>query len=314
MPAGRLEEEAWLTPKAAHALWRDARRRRARVDQPLDTALYVAGLGFTNMDRATLDELSGLFALVWTGRPPAERDRILEYVRYARTGDVESPMEVEAGRQLFREAIHSLAPVSRARLRQLLEVAIVVGLQSLQQAEERGRAAALNPPTFEERPSSEATDDAGGFSRRPETKRRRATAAGPGATDLTLARARAERKRKETHWRRRAAAARAAVAAAEARVRELEERARRLGPYTPGPDVPACQTGVAPVMGRGVVALRDDSVGAVTCSSEVLRTREARRVHAQLEVARDNVQRQKEALDDLADEARRAGALPGWLR
>jgi hypothetical protein len=67
-------------------------------------------------------------------------------------------------------------------------------------------------------------------------------------------------------------------------------------------------------MGRGVVALRDDSVGAVTCSSEVLRTREARRVHAQLEVARDNVQRQKEALDDLADEARRAGALPGWLR
>jgi hypothetical protein len=267
------------------------------------------------MDRATLDELSGLFAQLWSGRPQAERDRILEYVRYARTGDLPSSSEVDAGRQLFQEATQSLSPASRDRLRQLMEMAIAVGVHSRQQAEERGRVAALSPPTLGEQSSREAADDTRTPFSQPDAKTgTSAPATRSSATDAMVARARAERKREERYWRGRAAAARRAVEAAEARVRELEERARRLGPYTPLPDGPACQEGVGPVMARGVVHLRDESVGAVSCSSEVLARREARQVHAQLEVARANLQRQKEALDDLADEARRAGALPGWLR
>jgi hypothetical protein len=314
-PAPALEEEALLTPQAAESLLRDARGRAVRIDQPLDTALYTASLGFSGMDRATLDELSGLFAQIWSGRPPTERDRILEYVRYVRTGDLSPSHEVEAGRQLFQEATHSLSAASRERLRQLMEVAIAVGLRSRQQAEERGGVAALNPPTLEEGPRDGANDETPGPADRPDAKApTSAPATRSHATDATLTRARAERKRKESYWRGRATAARRAVEAAEARVRELEEQARRLGPYTPLPDGPACQEGVSPVMARGVVALRDDSVGAVTCNSEVLARREAKEVHTQLEVARANLQRQKEALDNLADEARRAGALPGWLR
>jgi hypothetical protein len=121
----------------------------------------------------------------------------------------------------------------------------------------------------------------------------------------------------ESYWRSRASQARSRVAAAESRVRELEGKAARGGPLAPGPLPPACQAGVAHEPGSSglpPVKLRDYSRGAVHCDSEILRQQEAQKTQAQLEAAREAVRAAQEAVEDLEEEARRAGAHPGWLR
>ncbi len=67
--------------------------------------------------------------------------------------------------------------------------------------------------------------------------------------------------------------------------------------------------------GQGAIELRDSSRGARTCrDSGYMGEGEARKVQAQLEAARSAAKQAQQALDALEDEARRAGALPGWIR
>jgi hypothetical protein len=104
------------------------------------------------------------------------------------------------------------------------------------------------------------------------------------------------------------------VEAAERRVNELEQRAAKAGTINPGPVTAPCQSGVQTSGRSGAIAVRDSSANTVTCSADALQQQEARRIQAELEPARAALEKARRALDGLEEEARRAGALPGWLR
>lgn len=93
----------------------------------------------------------------------------------------------------------------------------------------------------------------------------------------------------EAYWRARARDRRDAVSSAERQVAELEAR---------------------------VNALRNDlaPTNAMQANREQNRQAALGRAIADLEQAQASVIRARQALDDLEDEARRKGALPGWLR
>jgi hypothetical protein len=118
----------------------------------------------------------------------------------------------------------------------------------------------------------------------------------------------------EAYWRGRAASARAAVDSAEERVAQLEAESARNGPYTPGQTAGACTEGTMPLAGESTIALRDRAKGSKTCDAEVLRIQNSQRLHGEVEAARTRLDALRKALVDLEDEARKAGALPGWLR
>jgi hypothetical protein len=120
----------------------------------------------------------------------------------------------------------------------------------------------------------------------------------------------------ETHWRDQAAQRRAAVTTAEARLKRLEAEATRLGPRVPGSLSAPCQAGVA-LTGRrhdGPVRLRDASAGQTTCDGDALKARDIDRIHAEMAQTRVEIEKARRSLAELDDEARRAGAMPGWLR
>jgi hypothetical protein len=123
----------------------------------------------------------------------------------------------------------------------------------------------------------------------------------------------------ETHWRDQAAQRRAAVTTAEARLKRLEAEATRLGPRVPvGPWNTPCQAGVIVSPGGrsvdGPVRLRDRSAGQTTCDGDALKARDIDRIHAEMAQTRVEIEKARRSLAELDDEARRAGALPGWLR
>jgi len=99
----------------------------------------------------------------------------------------------------------------------------------------------------------------------------------------------AGRQGKEAYWRGRAARLRQAVEEADAKVRDLEAR---------------------------ITSLRNDMSPTNTQDPNRLQTRdrELREAMDSLDVARREADTARKALADLDDEARRAGALPGWVR
>jgi hypothetical protein len=117
-------------------------------------------------------------------------------------------------------------------------------------------------------------------------------------------------ERGEAYWRSRSQRARAAVSRAERRVAELEAKAASQGPVVPGPLPAACSEGI--LVGGPVTDMKRPA-GKV-CDPEVLRAQETQRVQGELTRARAELEQAKKALEALAEEARRAGALPGWLR
>ncbi len=115
-----------------------------------------------------------------------------------------------------------------------------------------------------------------------------AGAAGPlssGATDSS--------GRNESYWRGRYASAQRAIDAADQRVKDLEAEVGRYGPVVPGPNV-GCYT-----------AGCDGSAMWIQAGQEAL---------GRLNAAKARAAAARKAMDDLQEEARRAGALPGWLR
>ncbi len=98
--------------------------------------------------------------------------------------------------------------------------------------------------------------------------------------------------RSESYWRGRYASAQRAIDAADRRVKELEASVAQYGPIPPGPAV-GCYTG--------------DCVSAGQIEA-------GRRALSQLEAAKEQAAAARKAMDDLQEEGRRAGALPGWLR
>jgi hypothetical protein len=118
----------------------------------------------------------------------------------------------------------------------------------------------------------------------------------------------------EAYWRNRATQLRAAVASAEARLKAVEERAAKLGPPMPGPRDAPCQAGALVGYGETAIELRDKSRRTRVCNTQGMRAQEQDRVYADVTRARADLDRAKAALAALDDEARRGGAMPGWIR
>lgn len=95
--------------------------------------------------------------------------------------------------------------------------------------------------------------------------------------------------RNERYWRRLATQRKQAVTHAEARIRELESR---------------------------IAALRNDMSPTNVQDPNRLQTqgRDLQQAQEELEAARRELEQARQALVDLEDEARRAGAMPGWVR
>ncbi len=76
----------------------------------------------------------------------------------------------------------------------------------------------------------------------------------------------------------------------------------------------ACVEGAPYSPGEPIIAFRDSTKGMVTCDTEILAMNKAKGLQGQLEAAREALRNAQEALNELPNEARRDGALPGWLR
>lgn len=102
-------------------------------------------------------------------------------------------------------------------------------------------------------------------------------------------------------------------------MRDLEEKARRGGPVVPGPLPAACQASAPTRGGRESGTVLGPSAWERTksvahCDYEIQRQQEAQATQAQVDAAREQLKRAQQSLEALEDEARRDGALPGWLR
>ena len=146
-------------------------------------------------------------------------------------------------------------------------------------------------PTATPRPTPSAAPSAG-----PSAAPSAGPSAGPSAAPAAVALpspspppAAAGPEASEAYWRGRARDLREAVTNAERQVAALESR---------------------------VNALRNDMapMDAMQASREQQRRADLGQAIAELEQAKATVARGRQALDDLEDEARRKGALPGWLR
>lgn len=111
----------------------------------------------------------------------------------------------------------------------------------------------------------------------------------------------------ESYWRSRSRQLRSAVEAAEAAVKLAESMPGATGPTPLGDYKVPCQP--------GRLVMPDGSLGPMTnnCSGGIARD-QSRAAQSRLEAARQALERARQALANFEEQARRAGALPGWLR
>ena len=317
-----LSEAPLFAPDAARALLTEALRQGRPPQHALDLALYTASLGFADLDRAKLDELGSLFAVSWSKRSAADQARIQVYLGHARSGEPLAPEAIANGRELMTASVRSLPGSAQARLGLLFGEAIQAGIAHQARAEEGALAAASLPPPDDATPFiepgglPEPTPETAGVGADGSSGSYGAAVAETEGTYASEASGAEDRSRAddESYWRSRARAARAAVDNAEREVRRLESSVGVVAPAAPAGA--ACQTGTSASMaGRGAIELRElAKKSAKSCDAEVLRQQEGYKRRDQLDAARQRLVQAQRALADLEDEARRARALPGWLR
>jgi hypothetical protein len=115
------------------------------------------------------------------------------------------------------------------------------------------------------------------------------------------------RERGESYWRMRVQQARDALSAAERRVQELEVRANQEFLES---DHKATDCTTPRLFGESRTDWRERAAARTKACEAARKGTTGDR----LEKARQEAVSARKALDDLLEEARRAGALPGWLR
>jgi hypothetical protein len=115
-------------------------------------------------------------------------------------------------------------------------------------------------------------------------------------------------ERGESYWRSRAQQMRAAVAAAEKKLKAAEGAAVQAGPLQPGDYKVPCQ--------KGRVFEPGHTLGEEMnpCASTGVSHEVAVAAKTRVESARQALSEARQALANFEEEARRAGALPGWIR
>ena len=237
----------------------------------------TATRGFDDMDREDLRELGALLEEVYAPLPPEDHTFMAQYLNAVRDGSL-SREEGARGRSLFTDGVNKLAPERRTRLQTLVEKAIRAGVAARQRAE-GGTQEALMVPAPAPVPSTGASEGApaAGASPRASGAPPAAPAEGsasPPAAAAAPAASPGPEERGEGYWRARMQAARARVARLRNQIADMDKAAAR---------------------------------DAVTGADQKKRLDDLARLRAELAEA-------ERAVGDLEEEARAAGALPGWLR
>ena len=134
------------------------------------------------------------------------------------------------------------------------------------------------------------------------------TATRPDAAAEPRARSSDAGDRGEAYWRSRAQQMRAAVATAEQKLKAAEGAAVQAGPLQPGDYKVPCQ--------KGRVFEPGHTLGEEMnpCAATGVRHEVAVAAKTRVESARQALADARQALVRFEEEARRAGALPGWIR
>lgn len=296
-----------FTETALTAVARDWQRRSVSTGSPEEGALVAAVDGIRLLPSERAREVGQALQVLYDSLQVDDRTSLERMLRAIQGGTAE-PREITDALRLMTAAAERLPDVQRARLQRSLEAAVLAAVDIRAAAADQNRAAAVY-----EQESRQTSAPAIGV--QPPALTPRANNSGRTGTGSSEQSRDFVRQRGEEYWRQRAIAGRAAVVAAEQRVSELERQTKNAV-ITLGPRGPTCVEGLSigqrgPVSGRGSIELRDASRGVVTCRDPDSTTRERL---AELEQARRALTNARRTLSALEEEARQAGALPGWLR
>lgn len=279
------------------------------ADSAARSTLAVAEPGFERLSRRDVTELGDLFSEVYAALGSADREWMAIYVEKLRRVSL-SDAESRRGRALLTQGVGALPKARRARLQAILEQAIAAELQRREWAREAAVRRAAAPPATPVAASAprSAPPAIPGAPARPAPTARPRSAPHPGPARQ----ASGPSAQGEAYWRSRMAQARARVTAAEQKVAALDAQAKRTmyGTATSRRDCePPAHSVLTEAQRKQVV----DCLKRV--QNEPLRqAAERNRTRDQLDSAKRELDAAKKALADLRTEARRAGALPGWLR
>ncbi len=298
-----------LTDGVAQALVDELASRGFRPASLQDATLATADRGFAALDPAERDELGRLFRGAYARRPTGEQAEIEGYLGHVRGGVFLPAEQAERGRRLLASALGDLQPAMRQRLQVLFGAAVEAGMRERRAAEERGRLAIasgpLSAPNGSAAPVSppRVMPDPVGDRSRPREVVAAATTAQPRAQAA---------ERGEDHWRGRVAKARADITAAETRLARADAEAKKTMYGTAAPPTESGTCNIPDyVVRQGSEAIKKWSC---TTSDGYSDLRKHGVSLAAVEAAKADLERARTALADLEEEARRAGALPGWLR
>ena len=291
---------ALLTPESAEVLLTEMARRGQGPRHALDSALFVASVGFADLDRGTLGELGERFASSWSARSTSEQSRIQAYMRHAREGEPLSPEAIAEGRALFAAGVRSLPAASQERLRALFAKAVAAGIAHQQQAEERARVAALTPLPSAETPSPALREVPPRYARAradaspsPSLTSEAAESASPGESDWDQLQAKIQR------WRQRYRPAKADVDRLQKEVAKLEEDAKNNFVSGPAP------TSERERRATGITHKTPDPNSPYTTYAEQIQKR--------LPAARKELEQAKLVLASVEEAARKDGVGSGQL-
>ena len=291
-----LDGNSLLTAGAARALAEAWQRRGMATEGLGETALLMAIRGFGTLPAAKAEALRTSFDRLYAVLPPEDRavtERLLGQIREGRAQSDDLGRAVA----LMDSGVRKMDEVPRRQFQDQYSAAVLVAIAMRDESDRIALAG---------RPVSVASQ-AGGPSSEAVTRLAAPAPAGPtppaprrmavASPDSSSGSGRADPG--EAHWRNRATQLRATADRAQATVRaaETDLRAAMRREYQPGcPPLPPVLTTEAIrnykcVLGGAVPAAR-----------------------ATLERAQADLERAKRQLDGLDDEARRAGAPPGWIR
>jgi hypothetical protein len=123
------QEVPLLSPQAAELLMS---RSAAQVLEPPEVfrrAYGLVGRGLYALSRPESKEMGDLHAAIYASLPPAQRERLGDYIDRARSRYATTPDEDRQMSQVMKSAVLSLPADKRARLQELFEKAMTAGLE-----------------------------------------------------------------------------------------------------------------------------------------------------------------------------------------
>ena len=122
------QEVPLLTPQAAELLMSKSAAQVLDPPEAFRRAYGLVGRGLYALSRPESKEMGELHTAIYASLPPAQRDRLGDYIDRARSRYATTPDEDRQMSQVMKSAVLSLPADKRARLQALFEKAMTAGL------------------------------------------------------------------------------------------------------------------------------------------------------------------------------------------